>query len=70
MLQTKTLRKTAILLIVILVLIILFFGLSEVVKYGERNRCHAWRNDPSLWVEWRIEQCENLGVPLSVPLRR
>lgn len=62
MIAQKTLR----IFVALALLIALFLGANALVVRGERNHCHAWQDYPELWVDWRIKQCEQVGVPLPV----
>lgn len=52
--------------VILILIVVLALGANALVVRAERNYCHAWQYHPELWVEWRIKQCQQLGVPLPV----
>jgi len=61
-----TARKTLRIIAIFILIVVLALGANALIVRAERNYCDAWQDHPELWVEWRIKQCQQLGVPLPV----
>ena len=59
-------QKTLQLLAIVIAIVFIAAAFHLAAQVGESSECEAWQTRPDLWVEWRIEQCEELGVPLPV----
>lgn len=59
-------KKALQLFVIVAVIIFIILSFRFAVRSGEIRECETWRSHPELWVGWRIDQCEDIGVPLQV----
>jgi len=62
MFSHKSLRVFAI----VAVMLIAFVAFHLFLQGSERRQCEAWQSRPDLWTELRLEQCQEVGIPLQV----